>query len=137
MYSATFYAFGRKTGTSADWFEANRDELRPIIDVNRNALGTYKASPSESNLQALCTACSKVPQISRHCAYDYWLKLCSRIQFATNIGNIGNVGWYQEVPGSNLKEGCPPQVHLRQDHPGLDHADGALGRALLIALCQR
>ena len=48
----------------------------------------YKSCPSQQNLQALRAAQGEVQRVARRCANDYWLDLCSSIQFAADIGNI-------------------------------------------------
>ena len=60
----------------------------PLVEAKRDALTTYKASPSEINLLVLKTARSKVQQAARQCANEYWLHLCSKIQLAADTGNI-------------------------------------------------
>ncbi|XP_069192067.1 uncharacterized protein [Procambarus clarkii] len=87
--------FGKRQNKSADWFEAIAEELLPLVEEKRGALSSYKNLPSERNLQALRTARSRVQQTVRCCANDYWLRLCSSIQTAATVGNIG--GMYEGI----------------------------------------
>ncbi|XP_069176039.1 uncharacterized protein [Procambarus clarkii] len=87
--------FGKKQNKSADWFEASAEELLPLVEEKRGALSSYKNLPSERNLQTLRTARSRVQQTVRCCANDYWLRLCSSIQTAAAVGNIG--GMYEGI----------------------------------------
>ena len=50
VYNTTLSTFGRKTKTTAYWFEAHSEEL---IEENRRAVAAYKACYSEYSLQAL------------------------------------------------------------------------------------
>ena len=70
-----------------DWFEAHLDEVQLFID-ERRALASYKSSPSERTLQMLRAARSKVQQISRRCANDFWLQLCNHIQVCADTGSL-------------------------------------------------
>lgn len=85
--NATMSTFGKKQDKSADQFEANAEELLPLIDEKLQALSAYKILPSARNLQALCNSCSRVQQATRRCANDYWLQLCSGIQTSANVCN--------------------------------------------------
>ena len=78
----------QKQAKTADWFENHLDEIQPFIDKERHALASYKSSPSERTLQMLRAAQSKVQQISRHCAKDFWLQLCNHIQVCADTGNL-------------------------------------------------
>ena len=46
------------------------------------------SSPSERTLKILRAVRSKVLQISRHCANDFWLQLCNHIQVCADTGNL-------------------------------------------------
>ncbi|XP_038059300.1 craniofacial development protein 2-like [Patiria miniata] len=95
IYNAAMSIFGKRQNKSADWFEANAEEMLPLIKEKRQALSAYKNLPSAGNLQALRTARSRVQQSARHCANDYWLQLCSSIQTAANVGNVR--GMYEGI----------------------------------------
>lgn len=61
--------------------------MTQFITAKRTALAKYKRSPSEKNLQSLKAARSKVQQMSRHCANEYWTQLSEDIQAAALSGN--------------------------------------------------
>ena len=86
IYNAASLTFGNKQAKTADWFEAHL--IQPFIDEKRRALASYKSSPSERTLQMLRAARSKVQQISRLCANDFWLQLCNHIQVCVDTGNL-------------------------------------------------
>ena len=88
VYNAASLTFGKKQAKTADWFEADLDEIQPFIDEKRHALASYKSSPSKRTLQMLRAAQNKVQQISRHCANDFWLQLCNHTQVCIDIGNL-------------------------------------------------
>ena len=73
IYNAASLTFGKKQAMTADWFEAHVDVIQLIIDEKRRALASYNSSPSEKTLKMLRVAQSKVQQISRRCANDFWL----------------------------------------------------------------
>ena len=50
-----------------------------------------KSSLSERTLQMLRAARTKVQQISRRCANDFWLQLCSHIQVCADTGNFNGI----------------------------------------------
>ena len=78
----------QKTDKTAYWFEAHLDGIQPFTDEKKRALAFYKSSSSERTLQMLKAAQSKVQQISRHCANDFWLQLCNHIQVCADTGNL-------------------------------------------------
>ena len=51
-------------------------------------MSAFENNPSKQNLLTLREARSKVQQISRRCANDYWLQFSSDIQIAADTGNI-------------------------------------------------
>ena len=72
------------------------------------ALIAYKANPSLPNLLALRTARSRVQQVARQCANDYWLKLCAKIQTAADTGNIrGMYDGIKQALGPSQKKTAP------------------------------
>ena len=81
----------QKQAKTAEWFEAHLDEIQPFIDEKMRALASYKSSLSERTLQMLRAALSKVQQISRRCANDFWLQLCNHIQVCADTGNLNGM----------------------------------------------
>ena len=108
IYNAASLTFGKKQAKIVDWFEAHLDEIQPFIDEKRRALASYKSSPSERTLQMLRAARSKVQQISRLCANDFWLQLCNHIQVCADTGNLkGMYDGIKQVIGSTQCEQHP------------------------------
>ena len=95
--------FGKKQANTADWFKAHLDKIQPFIDEKRRTLASYKSSPSERTLQMLRAPQSKVQQISRRCANDFWLQLCNHIQVCADTGNLK--GMYDGIK----QDICPMQ----------------------------
>lgn len=95
LHNAAISVFGKKTSKTADWFEDNTMMLMPLIDAKRNALTSYKASPSAANLSALRSARNKVKRAARQCTNKYWRNLCSQIQIAADTGDIR--GMYEGI----------------------------------------
>ena len=91
IYNAASLTFGKKQAKTADWFEAHLDKIQPFIDEKRRTLASYKSSPSERTLQMLKAAQSKVQQISRRCANEFWLHLCNHIQVCADRQFEGRV----------------------------------------------
>ncbi|XP_038074903.1 uncharacterized protein LOC119742800 [Patiria miniata] len=58
--------------------------MEPVIEAKRTAFLKYKNNPSTRNLEALRKARGKAQQTARHCANNYWLKLSSSIQAASD-----------------------------------------------------
>lgn len=88
IYEAAFSTFGKKTKSSADWFDAHLNIMLPVTEEKRNALNAYKAYPTQQNVQTLRAARNKVQSTARRCANQYWLDLCAKIQTAADTGNI-------------------------------------------------
>ncbi|XP_052253146.1 uncharacterized protein LOC127859679 [Dreissena polymorpha] len=47
IYDAAIAAFGKKEGNNPDWFNANLQELEPVLATKRSALLAYRKSPCE------------------------------------------------------------------------------------------
>ena len=62
--------------------------MQPVTEAKREALLAHKQNPCPSTRDALTAARNKAQQTARHCANDYWLSLCSKIQSATDTGNM-------------------------------------------------
>ena len=108
IHSTALSVFGKKKVKTQDWFEAHTEQMLPLLEEKRRALAEYKRLPNEHTHQALKAARSKTQQMARRCANDYWLKLCSRIQLAADVGNIRGV--YQgikEATGPTQKKTAP------------------------------
>ena len=88
IHRTALATFGKMTSKTNDWFETKSSEMTPVITAKRTALAEYKRSPSEKNLQSLRAARSKVQQMSRRCANEYWTELSEGIQAAALSGNI-------------------------------------------------
>ena len=88
IYNAASLTCGKKQAKTTDWSEAHLDEIQLFIDEKRRALASYKSSSSERTLQMLRAARSKIQQISRRCANDFWLQLCNHIQVCVDTGNL-------------------------------------------------
>lgn len=87
MYTSAITAFGKKERQNADWFEAHWEEMKPVTEAKRNALLAYKQNPCPSTRDAHRAARNKAKSTACHCANEYWLNLCSKIQTAADTGN--------------------------------------------------
>jgi hypothetical protein len=120
IYDAAIAAFGKKEGKNPDWFNANLQELEPVLATKRSALLAYRKSPCEKTLSALRTARSNAQRIARRCANDYWLQLCESIQRSADCGNVR--GMYD-----GIKKAVGPTVKKTA------HSSPPLGRRSLTA----
>ena len=61
------------------------------------------------NLASLQEARRKSQQLARHCANEYWMKLSSSIEEASNTGNARGMyeGIKQQATGPNVKKIAP------------------------------
>lgn len=59
-YTSAMSVFGKQTNKSADWFEANAEDIRPAFEAKRFLVPAYKTTPSKQNLLTLREARSKV-----------------------------------------------------------------------------
>ena len=85
MYQTSFEVFGKKTRSNEDWFEFSIAKLEPVIKAKRDAMLRHKNQPCDETKSALRTASNSFQRLSRKCANDYWLNLCSGIQKAADI----------------------------------------------------
>ena len=81
-------AFGTGTSSKHDWLEENFTILEPLLEEKREALISYNKNPSQSKLDRLKSAKSKLQREIRRCANSYWEDLCKEIQSAADTGNI-------------------------------------------------
>ncbi|XP_052217843.1 uncharacterized protein LOC127835421 [Dreissena polymorpha] len=108
IYDAAIAAFGKKEGKNPDWFNANLQELEPVLATKRSALLAYRKSPCEKTLSALRTARSNAHRIARRCANDYWLQLCESIQRSADCGNVrGMYDGIKKAVGPTVKKTAP------------------------------
>ncbi|XP_038062349.1 uncharacterized protein LOC119732818 [Patiria miniata] len=108
IYDQALAAYDKKVRKNADWFEANGAEMEPVIEVKRTAFLKYKDNPSTRNLEALRKARGKAQQTARRCANNYWLKLSSRIQAASDAGDIrGMYEGIKQATGPSIKKTAP------------------------------
>ena len=90
IYNAALVTFGKKQAKTADWFEVHQDEIHPFIDEKGKGvpLPPTKAHPVREYSKCLVRPGSKVQQISRHCANDFWFQLCNHIQVCADTSNL-------------------------------------------------
>ena len=82
---------GRKERRNEDWFEANWQEMEPVVEAKRKARLAQADNPCPASRDALRAARSKCQQTARRCVNDYWLQLSRRIQSAADTGNTGSM----------------------------------------------
>ncbi|XP_052249602.1 uncharacterized protein LOC127857228 [Dreissena polymorpha] len=98
----------QKEEKNPDWFNANLQELEPVLATKRSALLAYRKSPCEKTLSALRTARSNAQRIARRCANDYWLQLCESIQRSADCGNVrGMYDGIKKAVGPTVKKTAP------------------------------
>ena len=101
-------AYGRRVRTNADWYEANLNVMEPLTAAKRAALIQYKKDPNRKNLVSLQEARRKSQQLARRCANEYWMKLSSLIEEASNTGNArGMYEGIKQATGPNVKKIAP------------------------------
>ena len=82
--------------------------MTPVIEAKRAALGKYKRTPSERNLQILRIARSKAQQTAGRCSNEYWTELSEHIQSAAITGNIrGMYDGIKKALGPTLNKTAP------------------------------
>ena len=91
IFDCAMEAYGKKENKTNDWYEANKAKLEPVLEARRSALLNYKNNPCKKTLTCLQTARKRVKTLSRHCANDYWCKLCDTIERAAQSGNTGRM----------------------------------------------
>ena len=107
-YKAAMEAYGRRVRTNADWYEANLNVMEPLTAAKRSALIQYKKDPNRKNLVSLQEARRKSQQLARRCANEYWMKLSSSIEEASNTGNArGMYEGIKQATGPNMKKIAP------------------------------
>nr|XP_032827065.1 uncharacterized protein LOC116952123 [Petromyzon marinus] len=108
IFNTVINTFGRQTRRNTAWFEEHLAILEPILQAKRMALLKYKQDPSTESLRALKTARSAAQTTARRCANNYWVNLSSRIQLASDTGNIRAM--YEGIKtafGPNIKRTAP------------------------------
>ena len=88
-------AYGRRVRTNADWYEANFNVMEPLTSAKRSALIQYKKDPNRKNLVSLQETRRKNQQLVRCYANEYWVKLSSSVEEASNTGNAR--GMYEGI----------------------------------------
>jgi hypothetical protein len=70
IHGTSMVTFGRKGKKSEDWFEANWDNMEPVVTTKRQCLLAYKRNPSRQNLNSLQEAKALAQRTARQCAND-------------------------------------------------------------------
>ena len=83
IHDSAFKVFGTTRASREDWIEENASTLVPLIEDKRKAFLLYNKNPSESTLNQLRAAKSKLQREVRRCANSYWENLCTNIQRAS------------------------------------------------------
>ena len=65
-----------------DLFEANATELNTVVEEKCTVLLEHKRQPTQSTLQALRAARSKVQCTASRCSSDCWVQLCESMPLA-------------------------------------------------------
>ena len=91
LYQSGLEVLGRKEQRNEDWFEANWQEMEPLVEAKRKARLAQADNPCPASRDALRAGRSKCQQTARRCANDYWLQLSRRIQSAADKGNTGSM----------------------------------------------
>ena len=91
LYQSGLEVLGKRERRNEDWFEANWQEMEPVVDAKRKARLAHANNPCQATRDALRAARSKCQQTARRCANDYWLQLSRRIQDAADTGNTGSM----------------------------------------------
>ena len=82
--------------------------MEPVIEAKRTAFLNFKENPSPRNLEDLRKARSKAQQTARRCANNYWLKLSSTIQVASDTGDIrGMYEGIKQATGPTIRKTAP------------------------------
>ena len=79
---------GRRVRNNADWYEANLNAMKTLTAAKRSALIQYKKDPMRKKLISLQEARRKRQQLARRCANEYWVKLSSSVEEASNKRNV-------------------------------------------------
>ncbi|XP_014787592.1 uncharacterized protein LOC106881645 [Octopus bimaculoides] len=88
IYDSASRAFGMDRLSKKDWIETNASILMPLLEKECKIFIKHNRKPTESTKQQLRAAKSNLQKQTRKCANQYWDKLCSGIQQASDIGNI-------------------------------------------------
>uniref|UniRef100_H2ZZE9 Reverse transcriptase domain-containing protein n=1 Tax=Latimeria chalumnae TaxID=7897 RepID=H2ZZE9_LATCH len=96
--------FGEKRLSNKDWFEESAEELLPLINIKNAAYLEHNKKPTESTKARLQHAKNEVQRATRHCANQYWTKLCDEIQTASDAGNL-------KVMYDGLKKALGPTIN--------------------------
>ena len=91
IYESGLEVLGKRKQRSADWFEANWEEMEPVVEAKRSARLANERNPCQATRDALRAARSKCQKTARRCANDYWIRLSRRIQADADSGNTGGM----------------------------------------------
>ena len=91
LYQSGLEAFGRKEHYNQDWFEANWQEMEPVVGAKRAAHLAHVSNPRQATRDALRAARRRCQNTARRCANDYWMKLSEKIQCDADCGNTGGM----------------------------------------------
>ena len=119
IYSTAIGTYGKKVRRNADWFEANVEVMKPILEAERTALVDYKDDPNPQTSAILKNTKKAAQQAARSCANKYWLQLCQGIQHAADTGNVR--GMYEGIKkalGPTVKKTAP--LKLKSGEPVTD-----------------
>ncbi|KAJ8044654.1 RNA-directed DNA polymerase from mobile element jockey [Holothuria leucospilota] len=83
IHKFAIQAYGMKTRKNTDFYDANLLLLEPATRFKRQDLINLKQNP---NLSSLRKARGGSQAIAGKCANDYWLQLCSFIEYASSQG---------------------------------------------------
>lgn len=119
IYNTAIGTFGKKVRRNTDWFEANVEVMKPILEAKRTALVRYKENPTPRTSAILKNTKKAAQQAARLCANQYWLQLCRGIQHAADTGNVR--GMYEGIKkalGPTVKKTAP--LKLKNGEPITD-----------------
>ena len=107
LYQSGLETLGRKEHCNVGWFEANWEEMEPVVEAKRAARLAHEKNPCQATRDALRAARSMCQQTARGCANDYWIKLSQRIQDA-DFGNTGGMyAGIKEATGPTITKSVP------------------------------
>ncbi|KAI8519655.1 hypothetical protein Bbelb_029120 [Branchiostoma belcheri] len=108
IHKCAIAAFGRKEKRNADWYEANLMVMEPAIHAKREALVQWKRDPTQQHMLSLRRAKARCQKLARQCANEYWVKLCSSIEHASQTGNVRAMyEGIKQATGPNIKKTAP------------------------------
>ena len=151
LYQSGLEALWKKERRNEDWFEANWEEMEPVVEAKRAARLAHENKPCQATRDALRAARSKCQESARRCANDYWLKLSQRIQADADYGNTG--GMYagikqatgpittKSVPlktksGENITDKKKQMERWVEHYFELYSTENVVADAVLDAICQ-